>query len=261
MLKVRGLAAGYGRGTVLSDTDLTVGKGELVALIGANGAGKSTLMKSIAGLLPVYRGEILLDGERIEALNPAARVLRGLCLVPEGRQIFGGHSVEENLRLGAYARSDEEPASLQRMIEELCQLFPMLLPRLKDVAANLSGGQQQILAIARGLMSRPQLLLLDEPSLGLAPALVTETFSMIARVRERGISILLSEQNARQSLAIADRAYVLENGRIAIAGRSSDILASAEVAKKYLGVGYSIADAAGMRKSALGKRLLEILSI
>jgi branched-chain amino acid transport system ATP-binding protein len=259
MLEVRGLSAGYGRIMVLSDIHLAVGKGELVALIGANGAGKSTLVKTIAGLLPAYSGSILLDRERIEAFTPPSRVRRGLCLVPEGRQVFGGLSVEENLRLGAYARRDYDAPTLRRLIEESCQPFPMLLPRLKDAAANLSGGQQQMLAIARGLMSRPQLLLLDEPSLGLSPALVIEIFHLVTGLRERGISILLSEQNARQSLAIADRAYVLENGRIAITGRSSDILASTDVAEKYLGVGHSLGDTAGMRQRALGERLIEIL--
>src|SRR3974390_1974937 len=146
MLEVRGLSAGYGHATVLHDVTLTVGAGELVALIGANGAGKSTLVKTIVGLLPAAAGSIHLDGQQIDGLNPAARVLRGLCLVPEGRQVFGGLSVEENLRLGAYARRDLDEKAMRRLIAEACEPFPMLLPRLKDAAVNLSGGQQQMLA-------------------------------------------------------------------------------------------------------------------
>jgi branched-chain amino acid transport system ATP-binding protein len=259
MLSVRDLSAGYGQGVILRDIHVEVGSGELVALIGANGAGKSTLVKTIAGLLSAHSGSILFQGQRIEALNPASRVRRGLCLVPEGRQLFGGLSVEDNLRLGAYARSDLDDAALRRLIEEVCEPFPMLLSRLKDPAANLSGGQQQMLAIARGLMSRPRLLLLDEPSLGLSPTLVTEIFHLITGLRERGIAILLSEQNARQSLAIADRAYVLENGRNTIAGRSSDILATAEIAEKYLGVGHSLGDKASVHQRSLNERLVQIL--
>lgn len=259
MLEVRGLSAGYGHDTVLRDVTLTVGAGELVALIGANGAGKSTLVKTIAGLLPAAAGSILLEGHQIEGLNPAARVLRGLCLVPEGRQVFGGLSVEDNLRLGAHARRDLDEAALRRQMAEACEPFPMLLPRLKDAAANLSGGQQQMLAIARGLMSSPRMLLLDEPSLGLSPTLVSEIFRLVAVLRERGISILLSEQNARQSLAIADRAYVLENGGIAVAGSSADILASAAIAEKYLAVGHSVGDRVGMRQRAFAERLRTVL--
>jgi branched-chain amino acid transport system ATP-binding protein len=259
MLELRALCAGYGHGPVLHDVDLTVGAGELVALIGANGAGKSTLVKTIAGLLPAAGGSIQFDGLRIDGLNPAARVLRGLCLVPEGRQVFGGLSVEENLRLGAYARSDLDEPGVRRLIAEACEPFPMLLPRLKDAAANLSGGQQQMLAIARGLMSKPRVLLLDEPSLGLSPTLVSEIFRLITVLRRRGISILLSEQNARQSLAIADRAYVLENGRITVAGSSREILATASIAEKYLAVGHAVGDRVGMRRRALTERLRQVL--
>ncbi len=258
MLEVRALSAGYGHALVLRDINLKVGAGELVALIGANGAGKSTLVKTIAGLLPAAHGSILFEGHAIEALNPAARVLRGLCLVPEGRQVFGGLSVEENLRLGAYARRDLDEKALRRLMTEACEPFPMLLPRLKDAAVNLSGGQQQMLAIARGLMSEPRVLLLDEPSLGLSPTLVSEIFRLVTVLRGRGISILLSEQNARQSLAIADRAYVLENGRITIDGPSSDILATASIAEKYLAVGGSVGDRASMRQRALTERLAKV---
>jgi branched-chain amino acid transport system ATP-binding protein len=259
MLEIRGLAAGYGQSIVLHDIDLSVGRGELIALIGANGAGKSTLVKTLMGLLPTRAGTISFEGQDIGTLSPAARVLRGLALVPEGRQVFGGLTVQENLRLGAYARRGLDEAALSAQMKEACEPFPMLLSRLGAAAANLSGGQQQMLAIARGLMAAPRLLLLDEPSLGLSPALVTEIFRLVTTLRERGISILLSEQNARQSLAIADRAYVLENGRITLAGRSADIMAAEGVAEKYLGVGQGMSEQALARQRALSAKLARIL--
>jgi branched-chain amino acid transport system ATP-binding protein len=259
MLEVRGLAAGYGPATVLRDIDLTVGSGELVALIGANGAGKSTLVKSLAGLLPARRGTISLEGFRIDPLTPRQRVLRGLCLVPEGRQVFGGLTVAENLRLGAYAQRDLDDAALRARMEEACEPFPMLRARFKDAAANLSGGQQQMLAIARGLMARPKILALDEPSLGLSPTLVSDIFRLITALRARGIAVLLSEQNARQSLAIADRAYVLENGQITLSGRSADILSAEGVAEKYLGIGQAVGDRTSARQRAMSERLGQIL--
>ncbi len=258
MLEMRHLSAGYGRDTVLHDVSLSVAPGEIVALIGANGAGKSTLVKTVAGLLSARGGEIALEGERIERLTTRERVLRGVCLVPEGRQMFGGLTIEANLRLGAYAARHDEGA-MRALMAEACAPFPILAPRAREAAANLSGGQQQMLAIARGLMSRPRALLLDEPSLGLAPALVAEIFKLIAELRGRGIAILLSEQNARQSLAIADRAYVIENGRITASGAAKDILASDDIAEKYLGVGHKIGDAGGARQMAMTARLRDIL--
>jgi len=258
MLEMRGVSAGYGEATVLRSIDLSVGAGELVALVGANGAGKSTLVKTLAGLLPARGGTVTLEGARLDTQNPRQRVLRGMCLVPEGRQVFGGLTVEENLRLGAYAHADLDEAAIRALIQEACDPFPMLKPRMRDAAGNLSGGQQQMLAIARGLMSRPRLLLLDEPSLGLSPSLVTEIFRLVTGLRGRGIAVLLSEQNARQSLAIADRAYVIENGRIALEGRSADILRVEGVAEKYLGVGLAVGDASE-RQRALSQRLKEIL--
>ena len=259
MLSVRGVSAGYGSDTVLRKVDLEVRAGEIVALIGANGAGKSTLVKTLSGLLPTRGGEIELEGKRIETLSPRERVLRGLCLVPEGRQCFGGLSIDTNLRLGAYAQSGLDENAMQALIEEACKPFPILLPRRREPTANLSGGQQQMLAIARGLMSRPKVLLLDEPSLGLAPALVAEIFRLVSALRERGIAILLSEQNARQSLAIADRAYVIENGRITASGASADILASSDIAEKYLGVGHAVGDPASAHQQAMSARLAAIL--
>jgi branched-chain amino acid transport system ATP-binding protein len=259
MLEVRGLTAGYGNATILQQIDLTVGAGTIVALIGANGAGKSTLLKTLAGLLPAKAGSISLDGVRIDTSNPASRVRRGLSLVPEGRQVFGGLSVEENLRLGAYVRRGLDERALRGLIEEACEPFPMLRSRLKDPAANLSGGQQQMLAIARGLMSRPRLLMLDEPSLGLSPTLVSDIFRLVTNLRSRAITLLLSEQNARQSLAIADYAYVLENGRIIIEGRSREILDASAIAEKYLGVGKAVGDGTSVRQHAMNERLAKVL--
>lgn len=260
MLELRGISAGYGREVVLPDCSLQVRSGEVVALIGANGAGKSTLVKAISGLLPCRSGSILLDGEPIEALTPRDRVRRGIAHVPEGRQVFGGLSVEDNLILGAHARPDLPNAGAMReRLMESCLFFPALLERLREPAANLSGGQQQMLAIARGLMGRPRYLLLDEPSLGLAPLLVTEIFRLVTRLREAGLSILLSEQNARQSLAVSDRAYVLETGRLVMQGRSSDILATEEIAEKYLGGSAGVGPDTG-RQMVLDARLKDILA-
>ncbi len=260
MLRIESLSAGYGNDTVLRGVDIEVGAGEIVALIGANGAGKSTLVKTIAGLVAARTGAISLDGERIDALTTRQRVLRGVCLVPEGRQTFGGLSIEANLRLGAYALRGLDEAALRVRMADACKPFPILTPRLREPAANLSGGQQQMLAIARGLMSRPRALLLDEPSLGLAPALVAEIFQLIAELRASGIAILLSEQNARQSLAISDRAYVIENGVIAASGVAKDILASDEIAEKYLGVGHQIGDPTGAKQVAMSARLRDIMA-
>jgi branched-chain amino acid transport system ATP-binding protein len=257
MLVAKGLSAGYGRSTVLHDIDLEVRAGEIVTLIGANGAGKSTLAKTIAGLIEPRGGQLTLGGENAQNLSAKARVRRGLCLVPEGRQIFGSLSIEANLRLGAYAHDGLSEADMQAAMERACQAFPILLARRQESAANLSGGQQQMLAIARGLMSKPSLLVLDEPSLGLAPNLVKDIFRLIAGLRETGISILLSEQNARQSLAIADRASVIENGRIIHSGDARVIAARADIAEAYLGVGHQIG--AAVEGNARVAQMREIL--
>ncbi|MFC5509438.1 ABC transporter ATP-binding protein [Bosea massiliensis] len=259
MLEVREVSAGYGSDVVLHECSLTVGAGEVVALIGANGAGKSTLVKSISGLLTLRRGEITLDGTRVDGLTPRERLERGIVHVPEGRQVFAGLSVAENLALGAHAvHESRDRGFVERCIAQSCEYFPALLDRLGEPAGNLSGGQQQMLAIARGLMSRPRYLLLDEPSLGLAPLLVSETFRLIARLSQSGISILLSEQNARQSLAVSDRAYVLELGRITLEGRSKAILDSGDVSEKYLG-GSGAANRNPSRQAALEASLRAIL--
>jgi branched-chain amino acid transport system ATP-binding protein len=260
MLEVRRLYTGYGGMDVIHGIDITVGAGEIVALVGANGAGKSTLVKTISGLLPVRAGEILFEGKRIDRLSPTARVLLGIAQVPEGRQVFGGLTVAENLRLGAYVyRRALAEAELQARMREVCERFPILLERLDEPVANLSGGQQQMLVIARGLMAKPRLLILDEPSLGLAPVLVADIFRLIAALRAQGgVSIVLSEQNAKLSLAIADRAYVIETGRVALAGTGQELLASAEVAERYLGVGHAVSVADAPRHAQLVGRLKEI---
>ncbi len=259
MLEVKRLHTGYGGMDVIHGIDIEVRAGEIVALVGANGAGKSTLVKTISGLLPVRAGEILFEGERIDRLSPKARVLRGIAQVPEGRQVFAGLSVSENLRLGAYVhRHTLGQAELEARMREVCALFPVLLERLGEPVGNLSGGQQQMLVIARGLMAQPRLLVLDEPSLGLAPVLVVEIFRLIAGLRDQGIAILLSEQNAKLSLAIADRAYVIEMGRVALAGTGKELLASPEVAERYLGVGHAVSVADAPRHAQLVARLKEI---
>ena len=258
-LSVGGLHAGYGRFAVLRGVDLSVASGSLVALIGANGAGKSTLLKCVSGLIRPKGGEISVNGRRIERLAPAAIVRLGLSHVPERRQVFAELSVLDNLRLGAY-RSRLSPSALSARVDEILALFPALVSRLQDDAVALSGGQQQMLAIARGLMSKPSLLLLDEPSLGLAPALVREIFSALAALRDGGLSILLVEQNARGSLAIADRAYVLEGGRIALEGTGRELLVSPDVVRRYLGVGADDGPAVGTAPSVLADRLRAMIA-
>ncbi|MGH6990464.1 MAG: ABC transporter ATP-binding protein [Stellaceae bacterium] len=240
MLELSAVEAGYRDLTVLHDIELEVRAGEIIALIGANGAGKTTLAKTIAGILPVRHGAIRFADRAIERLPPRQRIRLGLAHVPEGRQIVAGLTVADNLRLGAYVeRRKFGEGGMRRRVAAVCEAFPVLHERLDEAAGNLSGGQQQMLAIARGLMTEPKLLVLDEPSLGLAPALVSDIFRLIVGLRDRGIAILLSEQNARMSLAIADRAYVIEMGRIALEGSGAELLGRPEVAERYLGVGAS----------------------
>ncbi len=238
MLELQAIEAGYRETPVLHGIDLDVRAGEIVALIGANGAGKTTLAKTIAGLLPVRRGTIRFDERPVNRLSPRARIELGMAHVPEGRQIVAGLTVEDNLRLGAYVQQNRlGQEGIRRRIETVSDLFPVLRERTREAAGNLSGGQQQMLAIARALMSEPRLLILDEPSLGLSPALVSEIFRLIVSLRGRDIAILLSEQNAQMSLAIADRAYVIEMGRIALRGEGRELLGRPEIAERYLGVG------------------------
>jgi branched-chain amino acid transport system ATP-binding protein len=255
LLELKAVSVGYGRNRVLQNVNLTLERGEIVTLLGANGAGKSTLAKSISGLIHAEAGSILLDGEPIEALPPAERLRRGIAHVPEGRQIFAGMTVAENLALGAYASPD---ADNTERLQFIWTLFPILRERMQDLAGNFSGGQQQMLAIARGLMSKPKILLLDEPSLGVAPLLVAEIFRLIVSLRAQGITILLAEQNARQALSIADRGYVFENGRITLSGPSKDLLNSPDVAERYLGMG-SATEVSGATSAALAGKLRGVL--
>jgi branched-chain amino acid transport system ATP-binding protein/branched-chain amino acid transport system permease protein len=232
LLDVRGLAVAYGRMTVVSDVSFTLRRGEIVVIIGANGAGKTTTLRALAGLQHPGRGEVTFEGGAITGRPPHWIARRGISLVPEGRMIFPEHTVRDNLRLGAYARRDREVESdITRHFER----FPILRQRAGRLASTLSGGEQQMLAIARALMARPRLLLLDEPSLGLAPRIVAEVFAALARLREEGLTLLIVEQMAESALAIADRAYVLEQGRIALSGAATDLARNEEVARAYLG--------------------------
>jgi branched-chain amino acid transport system ATP-binding protein len=256
MLEIRNLSTGYAGIDVVHDVDLSVGAGEIVALIGANGAGKSTLVKTVSGLLAPRVGEIVFQGQRIEGLAPRARVRLGIAHVPEGRQVFPDLTVSENLSLGAYALGLRLGApEVRERIGRVCERFPILLERLGAPAGNLSGGQQQMLAIARGLMVSPRLLILDEPSLGLAPVLVEEIFRLISGLRDQGLSVILSEQNARMSLGISDRAYVIEMGRVVLSGAGKELLDKPEVAERYLGVGKAVGTSDPKRHADLVSRL------
>ncbi len=233
MLSIRNLRVRYGPIEALHDVSLDVEEGEVVTLIGSNGAGKTTTLGAISGLLPLAGGSITFDGRDISALPAHKRVPLGLIQVPEGRRIFGTMSVAENLDLGAYARTDR--ANLRAELDEVYALFPRLLERRGQAAGTMSGGEQQMLAVGRALMSRPKLLLLDEPSLGLAPLLVKEIFAVVKRIRERGVTVLLVEQNAHKALEIADRAYVLETGHIAMSGNAKELARDPRIKAAYLG--------------------------
>ncbi len=234
MLEIDALTAGYGEIRVLERVSLDVAEGSITALVGSNGAGKTTLMRAVAGLVPVSGGRIALEGADLASTAPCARVERGLALVPEGRLIFPGFSVEENLRIGAIA-PHAKPGRAARMAE-MYALFPILEQRRRQPGGTLSGGEQQMLAIARGLMSRPRLLLLDEPSLGLAPAIAQSLFDTIVAIRGAGVTVFVVEQDIRSTLEIADTAYVLENGRIALSGTAAALLQDPQVRQAYLGL-------------------------
>jgi branched-chain amino acid transport system ATP-binding protein len=232
MLEVSGLSGGYGRIEALHGVAVTIRRGEIVALIGANGAGKTTLLRTISGVQPLVTGTIHFEGEEITRAPAHARVRAGIIQVPEGRQVFRPMSVEDNLRLGAYARSVDS----ERTLAHVYELFPVLKEKRRLAAGGLSGGQQQMLAIGRALMGAPKLLLLDEPSMGLAPILVAQIFDVIGALKKEGITIFLVEQNASAALAIADHAYVLETGRIAFHGTGSEIAGNDAVRRAYLGI-------------------------
>ncbi len=232
MLEVSGLHSAYGRIEVLKGVSLEVQAGEIVALIGSNGAGKTTLLRALSGVQPITRGEVRFLGERIERLAPHRRVQRGMTQSPEGRQVFGPLSVEDNLRLGAYVRSDAQIAADR---DRIFTMFPILGEKRHLAAGGLSGGQQQMLAIGRALMGKPKLLLLDEPSLGLSPILVDQILAAIVSLKSEGITVLLVEQNASAALEIADRGYILETGRIAGSGEGAALLSDPKVKAAYLG--------------------------
>lgn len=233
MLQVRNLRCGYGSLEVVKGISLHVSPGEIVSLIGANGAGKSSLLKAIVGLLPPWRGEIRVNG-RSTAGQPAWRaVSHSVVLVPEGRQVFADMSVRENLVIGGYRNPEREEA-----IAEVMTRFPRLRERSDQLAGTLSGGEQQMLALGRALVARPRLLLMDEPSMGLAPLLVREVFEVIETLKEHGVTVFLVEQNAVAALGISDRAYVLETGEIILEGAAADLLHNPEVKRAYLGKGY-----------------------
>lgn len=233
MLEVTNLRSAYGRIEVLHGVSLKVAQGEVVALIGSNGAGKTTLLRALSGIQPITSGEIVFCGERIERTKPHRRVALGMTQSPEGRQIFGTLSVEDNLRLGAYVRKDN---AIDADRDRIFAMFPILAEKRQQLAGGLSGGQQQMLAIGRALMGKPRLLLLDEPSLGLSPTLVDQILAAIAGLRSDGVTVLLVEQNATAALEIADRGYVIETGEIAFTDTASALLSDPRVKSAYLGI-------------------------
>ncbi len=232
MLRLDGVSAGYRRLQILHEIDLEVRDGEIVALIGANGAGKTTTLRAVSGMLPVTGGRIVFDGERIDGVRPDRIVRRGLVHVPQERALFGPLTVMQNLQMGAYTRGRDE---IGAALDEVMGLFPILDERRDQRADTLSGGQQQMLAIARAMMARPRLLTLDEPSIGLAPNLVTSVLEAVTRIRDAGVTVLIVEQNAAHTLKISDRAYVLESGTIAMTGEGPALIEDPRVRSAYLG--------------------------
>jgi len=233
MLEVEGLTSHYGRIQALKGVAINVEAGELVAVVGSNGAGKTTLLRTISGVQPASGGRVRFAGDDITALAPHHRVRRGIVQVPEGRQVFGTLTVEDNLRLGAVTRKD---ADLKTEIEAIYAQAPILGERRKHLAGTLSGGQQQLLAIGRALMAKPKLLLLDEPSMGLAPLIVEQILEAVVRLKREGVTVMLVEQNAFAALSIADRAYVLETGKVTMEGTGRALLADDRVRQAYLGL-------------------------
>ncbi|MDD5249515.1 MAG: ABC transporter ATP-binding protein [Rhodocyclaceae bacterium] len=234
LLEIRQLFSHYGRIAALQGASLTVRTGQLVALVGANGAGKTTLLRTISGVQKATGGSIQFEGRDITRLRPDKRVRLGICQVPEGRQVFGALSVADNLQLGAFTRRDKKGVAAD--LERMYAMFPILKQKAALPAGTLSGGQQQMLAMARALMGRPRLLLLDEPSMGLAPLLVEEIFNAVVELRRQAMTILLVEQNAHAALAIADHAYVIETGEVVLAGSGRELLNNERVREAYLGI-------------------------
>jgi branched-chain amino acid transport system ATP-binding protein len=234
LLEVRNLSVAYGDVRVLHGVSLRVARGEIVSLVGANGAGKTTTLRAVSGLLPALEGDVTFDGAPITGSSPSSIVERGLAHVPEGRQLFTNMTVEENLEMGAYL--PRAKSSMAKTLEWVKGLFPRLGERRAQLAGTLSGGEQQMLAIGRALMSRPTLLILDEPSLGLAPIMVKAIFDAVARINAEGTTVLLVEQNLVQSLRLSHRGYVLETGRIVLEGTGGDLLANPHTRKAFLGV-------------------------
>lgn len=233
MLKVENLNVHYGKIHAIKGIDFEVNDGEIVTLIGANGAGKSTTLKTLSGLLRPTEGTIVFDGQDLTKVRPSSIPGLGIAQVPEGRQVFAEMSVLENLTMGAYIRNDKD--GIEADLNQIFDYFPRLKERIRQSAGTLSGGEQQMLAMGRAMMTRPKLMLLDEPSMGLAPILVDEIFSMIRTINDNGTTVLLVEQNANKALQIADRAYVLETGTVKLSGKASDLLANDEVRSAYLG--------------------------
>ena len=243
MLKILNLEAGYGPLRVLKGISLHVSPGEIVALIGANGAGKTTLLKTVAGILKARSGAIEFDKRQINGKPPQKVVELGCCLVPEGRHVFSTLSVRENLILGAFARRHRDNgATAVTELEQVYKLFPILKERESQLAGTLSGGQQQMLAIGRALMSKPRLLMMDEPSLGVAPLIARDIFQTVVRLKEAGLTVLLVEQNARAALAVADRGYVIETGQVVLEGTARELCDNPEVQRAYLGKDYKTID-------------------
>jgi branched-chain amino acid transport system ATP-binding protein len=235
MLKIRNLESGYGKLRVLKHISMHVNPGEIVTIIGANGAGKTTLLSTIAGLVQLMAGEIVFRGKEIRGVAPSKIPGLGCVMVPEGRQVFATMSVEENLILGAHVIQQQGKSVIQEMLEHQYRLFPILKERRSQLAGTLSGGEQQMLAMARALMSKPLLVMMDEPSTGLAPLIVREIFQVIERLRDEGNTVLLVEQNAKAALSIADRGYVLETGKVIVQGQAEELLANPDVQRAYLG--------------------------
>lgn len=233
MLEVKNLSVHYGMIQAVRNVDFTVNEGEIVSLIGANGAGKSTILKTLSGLIHPSEGEIVYLGENIASTSAKKIVEKGLVQVPEGRHVFPGLTVKENLELGAFLRKDKE--EIQKDMEAVFERFPILKERRDQDAQTLSGGEQQMLAMGRALMSRPKLLLLDEPSMGLAPIFIREIFKIIQEIQKTGTTVLLIEQNAKMALSISNRAYVLETGSVVLSGTGQELLESDEIQKAYLG--------------------------